>query len=221
MHEQERLRPVFVALVREVVNELYRRHEAGRPLAQPLLLVLDEAANVAPLPDLARLASTGRAVGLQLVTVFQDLAQLEAVYGEREASTVLNNHAAKLVLSGTACERTLRWTERLLGDEATPERSITLPAHGGGRSESRSTRYRPLGRAEVVRQMPAGQGVLIYGRLAPAQVVMRPWFADRALRRRVETAKGAVVASVDPDLAAPVPGADAQSSSAPTRHGDR
>lgn len=182
--EQERLRPVFVMLVRTLLKEVYRRHEEGQPLDRPLLVVLDEAANVAPLPDLARLASTGRAVGIQLVTVFQDLGQLEALYGERGAGTILNNHAAKLVLSGTACERTLRYAERLLGDEATQETSYTLPS-GGGRSEQRSVRYRPMGRAEVVRGMPAGHGVLVYGRLPAAQIAMRPWFRDRRLRRVV------------------------------------
>ncbi len=42
--------------------------------------MLDEAANVAPIPDLDALASTGAGQGIQLVTVFQDIAQVNARY---------------------------------------------------------------------------------------------------------------------------------------------
>jgi type IV secretory pathway TraG/TraD family ATPase VirD4 len=47
------------------------------------LIVLDEAANIAPVPDLDVIASTGAGQGIQLVTVFQDLVQGTAVYGGR------------------------------------------------------------------------------------------------------------------------------------------
>ncbi len=69
--EQERLTPLF----REVRTDVYRRAAASgyRPA---LLMVLDEAANVAPVPDLDVLASTGAGQGRQLVTVVQDLAQV-------------------------------------------------------------------------------------------------------------------------------------------------
>jgi hypothetical protein len=62
-------------------------------------VVLDEAANIAPLRDLDTLASTAAGQGIQLVSVFQDLAQISARYGER-AATVVNNHRAKVLLSG-------------------------------------------------------------------------------------------------------------------------
>src|SRR3954453_21939943 len=53
LDEQARLRPLFSALVSEVVGEVYARAtRTGRPIDRPLLLVLDEAANIAPLRDL-------------------------------------------------------------------------------------------------------------------------------------------------------------------------
>jgi type IV secretion system protein VirD4 len=58
--------------------------QTDKPLDPPLLIVLDEAANTAPVPDLDVIASTGAGQGIQLVTVFRDLAQVEAL---RQACT--------------------------------------------------------------------------------------------------------------------------------------
>jgi type IV secretion system protein VirD4 len=52
-HEQQRLRPLFATLIEQVLAAAYERVAAtGRPLDPPLLLVLDEAANVAAIPSL-------------------------------------------------------------------------------------------------------------------------------------------------------------------------
>lgn len=50
-HEQRRLRPLFSALIQEIVTGSYERaNRSGKPLDPPLLLVLDECANIAPPP---------------------------------------------------------------------------------------------------------------------------------------------------------------------------
>ena len=66
----------------------------NRPIDPALLLVIDEAANIAPLKDLDTLASTCAGIGVQLVTVFQDMAQIEARYGTK-SRTVVNNHRVR------------------------------------------------------------------------------------------------------------------------------
>ncbi len=80
-HEQERLRPVFVAVLRCILEGAITKASRAGPLDPPLLVVLDEAANIAPLSDLDTLASTASSHGIQLVTVWQDFAQIEARYG--------------------------------------------------------------------------------------------------------------------------------------------
>lgn len=70
--EQARLRPLFASLFQSMLSAAYKRaHETGQPLDPPLLVVLDEAANIAPLRDLDTLASTAAGQGIQLVTVWQ------------------------------------------------------------------------------------------------------------------------------------------------------
>lgn len=183
--EQARLRPLFATLVREIVTEIYHRSSrTGRPIDRPLLLVLDEAANIAPLPDLDQIAATGAGQGLQLVSVFQDLAQVHQRWGSR-ADTIVNNHRAKLFGGGVSCARTLEYLRRVLGDAELDQESRTS-AGEGRRSTTRSTTFRPLAPPNALRERSDGSMLLVYGNLPPAVVRTRPWFRDRALRRLVE-----------------------------------
>ena len=64
-------------------------------------MVLDEAATVASLDELDQLAATVSGLGVTLVTVVQDFAQLVARWGPR-AATIVNNHTTRVVLAGLA-----------------------------------------------------------------------------------------------------------------------
>ena len=181
-HEQRRLQPLFATLVQEIVAAAYERATAtSDPVNPPLLLVLDECANIAPLRELATLASTGAGQGIQLVSVFQDMAQINAVYGRDRAPTIVSNHRAKVILSGIADAQTLDYVARLLGDEEVRQVSSTSAADGR-RSTPESVAYRGLVPANVLREMRPGHGLLVYGHLAPARIALRPWFKDRRLR---------------------------------------
>ena len=175
------LRPIFLALLSEIVDRAYERATlAGGQLALPLLLCLDEAGNVAPLPNLGEIASTAPSHNIQLVSIFHDLAQARSRYG-RQAETVVNSHRARMLLPGVADLDTLRYFSGLAGDEEARELSRTTGAGGGTRTSS--VRRRPLIAPEALRQLPEGHALLLYGRLAPAQIQLRMWFADRRLRR--------------------------------------
>ena len=181
-HEQRRLRPLFSALVDQVVRAVYERCSAtGRPLDPPLLMVLDEAAAIAPLEDLDGIAATGAGQGIQLVTVWQDLAQVSARYGSRAAS-VVNNHRARIILSGVSDAGTLDQVSALLGETASAESSTTVTADGA-RSTTDSTVFRRLAPVDVLRRIEPGEGLLLYGHLPPVAMALRPWFADAGLRR--------------------------------------
>jgi type IV secretion system protein VirD4 len=173
LHEQARLRPLFTALIEQTVARIYdRANRTSSRLTKPLLLVIDEAANIAPLPDLAQIASTARGVGIQLVTVWQDFAQIQARYGTF-AQTVINNHRAKVVLTGISDTPTLDYISRLIGDETTLEQSRTRNADGR-ESVTESTRHRPLASTSDLRRADTGTGVLVYGNFHPARLKLRP-----------------------------------------------
>ncbi|MGZ4247420.1 MAG: type IV secretory system conjugative DNA transfer family protein [Solirubrobacteraceae bacterium] len=175
------LRPIFLALLTEVVDRAYERATlAGGRLELPLLLCLDEAGNVAPLPNLAEIASTAPSHNIQLVSIFHDLAQARARYG-RQAETVVNSHRARMLLPGVADLETLRYFGGLIGEEEAHD--LTRTTGAGGTTRSTARRRRPLLAPEALRQLPDGHALLLYGRLAPARVRLRLWFEDRHLRR--------------------------------------
>jgi type IV secretion system protein VirD4 len=188
-HEQHRIQGLFAALVSSAVAAAIRRAgDTTRPLDPPLLLVLDEVANIAPIRDLDTLASTAAGVGVQLVTVCQDLAQLGHRYGAERARTIANNHRAKILLSGVSDLTTLDLVSGLAGEEAVREDTVTHELGGGRRSRSSAVAFRRLAPTDALRRIPPGAGVLVYGHLPPVRLHLRPWFADRDLRRRAGTA---------------------------------
>jgi type IV secretion system protein VirD4 len=185
-HEQARVQGVFSALVAAVVHAAVDRYERHGPLDPPLLVVLDEAANIAPLRDLDTLASTAAGMGIQLVTICQDLAQLAARYGTDRSRTIANNHRAKVALSGIADIGTLDTLSALAGEAAVREQTVTADLRDGRRSTSMSVAYRRLAPVDELRRIKPGEGILIYGHLPPARLGLRPWYRCRELRRRVE-----------------------------------
>jgi type IV secretion system protein VirD4 len=175
------LRPIFLALLSEIVDRAYERATlAGGRLALPLLLCLDEAGNVAPLPNLGEVASTAPSHNIQLVSIFHDLAQARSRYG-RQAETMVNSHRARMLLPGVGDLDTLRYFSSLAGDEEIRDTTRTTGAGGANRTTGR--RRRPLIAPEQLRQLPQGQALLLYGRIPPARLALRMWFADRRLKR--------------------------------------
>lgn len=147
--------PLFRGALRTVLEEQQRCVDAGG--SRRLLLLLDEAATVAPLEDLDQLAATLSGLGVTLVTVVQDFAQLSARWGAR-ASTIVNNHGARLVLAGLA-DPTVK--------NFLPELSAA-----------------PTERATPLRRQSPGTAQVVAGRRAVATVRLRPWWANRRLRVR-------------------------------------
>ncbi|MGN6258332.1 MAG: type IV secretory system conjugative DNA transfer family protein [Solirubrobacterales bacterium] len=196
LHEQERLRTVFSMLVQELLAVIYETVAAtGKPLDPPLLLALDECANTAPIPNLAEIASTGAGQGVQMLTIFQDMAQVVSRYGRR-APTIVNNHPVKVFGTGISDVDTLSYVSRLLGAGEFEQRSRST-GEQGRRSQTEGDTYRDLAPANVIRERRPGSGLLVYGHLPPAKIRLRPWYEDCELRARqsgashISRAKGA------------------------------
>lgn len=171
VHEQARLRPVFTALVQSILNTAYETAAKKGRLEPRLLLVLDEAANIAPLQDLAQVASTAAGLGIQLLTVWQDGSQIVERYG-RSAGTVINNHRAKLILSGIYDQATTDGVSSAIGEAEVTRRSTTV-GFDGRLSATDAAQRQPLLSPAALRQLDPYEGVLIYGSIPPARVRLR------------------------------------------------
>lgn len=196
--DQKRLRGLFTAIVAEVVAEAFAQStRAGKPIDPPLLLCLDEAANVAPLPNLDELASTGPGQGVQLLSVFQNISQIHDRWGKDRAETIVANHRGRLFGAGIGDRATLDYVGAILGEEAIDKVSahrdrLQLVDLG---SRTYAHEYRRLAGPNKVREAEAATALLVYGRLKPTWVRLRPWFEDRELTRKVNTSAPPVKAA--------------------------
>jgi type IV secretion system protein VirD4 len=183
-HEQRRLRPLFETITAQVVRVAQEQaaRAPGGMLDPRLLLALDEAGNVAALADLPELATTGRAQGIQLLSVWHDEAQLERRYGPA-AATVVNGHRAKLFLSGLADLGALERASKLIGDQALSELSLSVDTTGR-QSTSQSTTWRPLVPVDELRRLGPREAIVVYGHHRPVKVGLRPFFDRREQARR-------------------------------------
>ena len=168
------LRPILIALLTELLDHAYEtaNNSPGRKLRTPLLVCLDELGNAVPIPNLAEIASTAASHNIQLISIFHDLAQARERYRE-QALTAINNHRARMLLSGVADIDTLRYFSDLIGDEETKDRN----------DPNAPVRRRPLAPADQLRQIKPEHGLLIYGSLRPAMLRLRLYFNDRKLKQ--------------------------------------
>src|SRR6266542_5138488 len=186
-HEQERLRPLFEALMQEVMRvavEQAATWDNGQ-LPYPFLVLLDEAAHIAPLRNLAKLANTVSAANIQLVSIWHDMAQIRALYGTL-ADNVVNGHRAKLLLPGLSDPATLEYVSRLIGQTEYTHQSVSRGRGSGDGTTTDAPEYRELAPVELLRQLPKGDAVLLYSNKPPIRLRLRPWFADPMLRGRAQ-----------------------------------
>jgi type IV secretory pathway TraG/TraD family ATPase VirD4 len=160
LHDQRRHRPLFAGLVRQVLAAAAECAQRGEPSG--LLVLLDEAASIAPVEELDQIAATCQGQGITLVTVWQDLAQISARYGPR-ARTVVNNHTSRVLLGGLADPTITEWLPTLTGTDRPRD------------AEARSTSLT----AEELRRWPRGAAVLISGRLPPVRLRLVAWNEGR------------------------------------------
>ena len=163
--DAHRYAPAIGGLIGDLMNQAFDRfNRTGRPLNPGLLVVMDEAANV-PMRRMPELASTVPGIGVQLLTVWQSIAQIHALYG-RQAETILTNHVTKLFFGGMSDLDGLDYIGRLLGEEHVPSTLRRSARHDDWESPSRI----PLAQPNVLRQLHRGEGLLIHSNLPAAHV---------------------------------------------------
>ncbi len=153
-HEQARLRPVLTVLIQQAIRTAYDTATANEAAPSPTHAssCSTKPATSHPCDDLPGYASTARSHGISLVSIWQDLAQIKSIYGDR-AQTVLNNHRAKLFGTGIADDATLDYLSRLIGDERRTELNQSGDLHSGRRSISEHVTYRRTAPADAIRRV--------------------------------------------------------------------
>lgn len=119
--------PMVVGIIEDIRSATYEhhaRHQGPGDRPPPVLLALDEAANIAPLPDLPSMVSEGGGQGLTTLACFQDLSQARQRWGQA-ADGFLSLFGTTVVLPGIGDVATLDALSVLAGDEEVGTRSLS------------------------------------------------------------------------------------------------
>jgi type IV secretory pathway TraG/TraD family ATPase VirD4 len=195
--------PLVAAFVEDITEtaRVVAARSPGARLDPPLLLALDEIANLTPLPSLPQLMAEGGGSGITTLAVLQSLAQARNRWGEHAADAIWDAATVKLVLGGLAKYRDLDDVARLLGeiDELTETRSR---GRAGERSTSTTVRMVPVMPPSVLRTLPFGTGVLLLRQTRPVVIDLSGWparpdaVALRTGQQNVEAATAAAAGGV-------------------------
>jgi type IV secretion system protein VirD4 len=168
-HEQHLLAPLVVGLLTEIRQATYRHHQTHGPAPAPVQFMLDECANIAPLPDLPPMLSEAGGQGAQTIAVFQDMSQARRRW-HADADGMLSLFGARIILSGIADTKTLEALSLLCGDWDRPIQTITHQApttltstSQTSTSESWTTKRQRRLPPDQIAQIPQGQALLMIG----------------------------------------------------------
>lgn len=179
--------PLITALLEDLLDTA-RTLAASAPqgrLDPPLLLLLDEAANIAPIPTLPNLLADGGGTGITTVVVLQSLAQARSRWGSSGADAMWDAATTKIVLGGLAHADDLQRISRLAGEIDLPH--LTRNHGSSGAGHSLTTRRLPALPLERIRCLPAGQALLLARRCPPAQVRLAPWWQHPSQTKSAST----------------------------------
>jgi type IV secretion system protein VirD4 len=135
---QQAAAALVAGIVRSLRNAAYAaaRHQGATGPARspaPLLLALDELAQIAPLHDLPSLVAEGASQGVLTLAALQDLSQARARWGTA-ADSFLTLFGTKLVLPGIADRATLEVLSLLAGERDRAVTSVTRSPWWAARS---------------------------------------------------------------------------------------
>jgi type IV secretory pathway TraG/TraD family ATPase VirD4 len=170
--------PLVAALTDNVLHAGIREAEhAGGRLDPPLVLVLDEAANVCRIADLPKLYSHLGSRNIFPLTILQSYAQGAAVWGQTGMRELWGASTIKLVGPGADDATFAADLSRLIGDHDVP--TVSRGSGRGGNSRNRSMRRGPILSAADIRALRKGTALLFATGSKPALIRLQPWYADK------------------------------------------
>jgi hypothetical protein len=150
-----------------------RAEQRGGRLDPPMVLVLDEAANICRIADLPDLYSHLGGRGMIPVTILQSYEQGITVWSEHGMAALWGSATKKLIGAGVDSPRLTRDVAVLIGHCDVPVRSVNV---GDGRSsEQISYQRRLILEAADIRAMERGSALLLASGSRPALLDLRPW----------------------------------------------
>jgi type IV secretion system protein VirD4 len=171
-HDQDALRPVILAMLAAVYETAVIRARRGGPLDPRLFIVMDEAANIAPVRNLASWLSQCGDHGIVIATIWQSIAQIDQRYGRPARDAICAACTAQVFIPPLAEPTSAGYLSTLLGEEPVANASSTRSGEGMAVTQAKTAQ------APWLRQVGRGRAILIYRDLPPAIVRAPGWFED-------------------------------------------
>lgn len=168
--------PLVTAMVDDllgVTRGLASRMPNSR-LDPPLTVELNEAAHIAPLPNLPSYMGDSGGFSIALHVYLQSLSQARARWGEHEAMIMWDNAAMRIIMGGAGNINDLEDISRLMGQYR--DRSRTTTSGGPHRTVARGETMRPVLSAEEIRTLEFGTAVVVARAARPVEVRLTPWW---------------------------------------------
>lgn len=160
----------------------------GGRLWPVLTMVLDEAPNVAAIPDMASALSDSGGRGIRIIGFSQSFAQNRQRWGNEAATAIRGTSSIRLFLPGLEELDELDKIARAAG--TTRKERVSTSQGRGGSSRTISEEERPVIRGNEIQQLPVGEAFMHYSNVAPARVQLMPWW-ERPDADQIKTDKAA------------------------------
>ncbi|WP_433635590.1 type IV secretory system conjugative DNA transfer family protein [Nocardia sp. CA-120079] len=164
----------FVSALATEVHYLAKKRAMRMPddrLDPPIRMILDEVANVAPIPHLASMLTDSGGRGITIWAFAHGLNQLRDRFGDTQARQIIDSVSARMILPGLMSHELLDDTSKLLGMVET-----WRPVPGGGDQWRDQPHERRAQSPEAIRTMPEDQALLVYRNQPGVRITIRAWF---------------------------------------------
>jgi type IV secretion system protein VirD4 len=167
--------PVVTAMMEDLFDgtrKIASRMPSSR-LDPPLTVELNEAAHIAPLPNLPGYMGDSGGFSIALHVYLQSLSQARSKWGDHEAMIMWDNAAVRIIMGGAGNVDDLDDISRLMGDYDQKRRTRTSgDMHAVAVNEQR----RRVLSAEEIRTLEFGRAVVVARSARPVEAVLTPWW---------------------------------------------
>jgi type IV secretory pathway TraG/TraD family ATPase VirD4 len=183
-HDQDALRPVILALVTATYEAAIVKARRHGPLDPRLFILMDEAANIAPVRNLVPWLSQCGDHGIVIATIWQSIAQIDQRYGRAARDAICAASTAQVFIPPLAEPTSAGYLSELFGEEPVANTSSSTGRHTLNAGQQKA------GPAPWLRQIGRGRAILIYRDLPPAIVRAPGWFEDGRFAHHVRRRAG-------------------------------
>jgi type IV secretion system protein VirD4 len=169
---QKAIAPVIVVLITEIIEAAKQiASEYGR-MDPPLLLALDEVANIAPIPNLAEIYSVAGGSGITMLSILQTTAQAKKRWGTDGFQALWGATTVRIILGGVTDMETLKEMAALAGTRT--ETQVSYSTSDQGSSTSTSTVEKERMKPEDFYSLSPGEAMVVGKGQPPIKVKTGP-----------------------------------------------